>query len=1260
MGQLSLTALGVRTASVLGAIGTTVLGRSLEVAATSLISRSLNQAFAHRPQGPRLMELHLQGSSEGAPIPLVFGRARLAGQVIWAAPFQEVDGRGGGKGGSSQGRYTVSFAVGLCQGLVRRIGRVWANGRPLDLSGFAWRLHRGAEDQLPDPLIAAAEGANAPAYRGLAYVVFEDFSLDEFGATLPQLSFEVQREPAGTGRLEALAQGVCLIPGAGEFTLATEPVRRRRAPGVEASENEHLEAGRADLLVSLDQLQEDLPNCRSVLLVVGWFGSDLRAGQCEIRPKIDNAEKQTTPLSWRVAGLQRGEAAVVSLTDGAPAYGGTPSDETVLAAIAALKARGFAVGLYPFLFMDIPAGNGLPDPQGGAEQAAYPWRGRIRPMAADGSAGVAAEIAEFFGAAGAAQFAPDGAFGGPAEWRFRRFILHYAALARAAGGVDSFILGSELRALTTAWGADGNYPGVAHLQALAQECRALLGAEPVLTYAADWTEYGAHQRADGELRFPLDPLWADPAISAVGIDWYAPLADWRDGPAHADAALSEDGRDLPYLQSRIEGGEAYDWYYPDAQARAAQARLPITDGAYGKPWVYRPKDLRGWWSNPHVERSGGVELGQPTAWVPQAKPIWLVELGCPAVDKGANQPNLFLDAKSAESALPAGSNGAPDDLIQRRALEAYLDFWREGGPNNPTSPVYGGRMLAAAGVHLWCWDARPFPAFPAREELWADGPAWRRGHWLNGRVGAGELAEAVRELCAASGLADVDTSGLRGVVSGYVVDGPASARAALEPLLLVHGVQVSERGGRLVFSQPVAALELDVAELLEAPGLERADASSPVARLDLSFLDPLQDYRIGLVSAVSALPGAHAVEAVELPLALDETQAQVLAERLLAERLEGRIVGSVALPPNTLGVEPGDRVQVAGQSYAVDRIEEGARRSLSLRRSAESLAGPVASAAPAPPRPQLAPEPLALVFAVPPLTPDEANGRPLIAAFAKPWAGPLHVLAGTDETALSTRAEVLRPAMLGRLLWDLYPGPVGRWDEGNVVEIEFLGEAAISVSRAAVLDGANRFALIQPGGAVEVLAAERVELVGEGRWRLSGFLRGLAGTEEAMGAPAPAGSWLVALDERLTRAALSPEEWGAALTWRCRWRRGGADAALAATLPNLWPRPFAPAQLRVWRSAAGDVEMTWVRQARLGGDAWAGEPPLGEEREAYAVEARQNGLLLRAWETNTSQTRYSVAEQQQDGVAEGLLTVSVAQISQAIGAGRRAESHVSV
>ncbi len=67
-------------------------------------------------------------------------------------------------------------------------------------------------------------------------------------------------------------------------------------------------------------------------------------------------------------------------------------------------------------------------------------------------------------------------------------------------------------------------------------CKAIVGAGTEVGYAADWTEYGAHVLGGGaEVRFPLDPLWASPNIDFIGIDWYPPLADWRDGDAHLDA-----------------------------------------------------------------------------------------------------------------------------------------------------------------------------------------------------------------------------------------------------------------------------------------------------------------------------------------------------------------------------------------------------------------------------------------------------------------------------------------------------------------------------------------------------------------------------------------------------------------------------------------------------------------------------------------------------------------------------------------------------
>jgi hypothetical protein len=128
---------------------------------------------------------------------------------------------------------------------------------------------------------------------------------------------------------------------------------------------------------------------------------------------------------------------------------------------------------------------------------------------------------------------------------------------------------------------------------------------------------------------------------------------------------------IKYLAGNLQGGEGYEWFYPDAAARATQARTSITDGL-GKPWIFRVKDVWSWWSNAHYERVGGIELASPTGWVPQGKPIWLTELGCPAIDKGANQPSIFPDPKSSESGVPYFSDGGRDDLIQRRMLEAVF------------------------------------------------------------------------------------------------------------------------------------------------------------------------------------------------------------------------------------------------------------------------------------------------------------------------------------------------------------------------------------------------------------------------------------------------------------------------------------------------------------------------------------------------------------------------------------------------------------
>ncbi|MGF1452589.1 MAG: glycoside hydrolase/phage tail family protein, partial [Opitutales bacterium] len=681
----------------------------------------------------------------------------------------------------------------------------------------------------------------------------------------------------------------------------------------------------------------------SVLSVVSWFGDDLRCGSCSLRPKVEHREADGS-IPWRVAGLDRLTAEQVPEIDEAPVYGGTPADVTVIEALRDLKNRGFKVVFYPFILMDQVTGNGRRDPwTGAADQPPLPWRGRITLSVAPGQPGspdrtvqAEEEVAAFFGTARASDFSNDGSsvsYSGPDEWGMRRFILHQAALCRAAGGVDAFCIGTEMRGITQIRGDQDSFPGVAAFVDLLHEVRAMLGNGTKLSYAADWSEYFGYTppEGDGSRFFHLDPLWADDDVDFIGIDNYMPLSDWRDGNNHADVDWGSI-YNLDYLKANVAGGEGFDWYYADASAAEAQLRTPITDGAYGEPWVWRYKDLRSWWEQPHHDRPGGVRSSEPTAWVPQSKPIWFTELGCAALDKGTNQPNKFLDPKSSESVLPRASDGSRDDLIQMQYLRAMHDYW-SADANNPVSARYGGRMVNMGRAHVWTWDARPYPWFPGLQDVWSDGPNYIRGHWLNGRTGAQLLSSVVSEICRNAGLPRPEVADLHGLVRGYS-SSSGSARAMLEPLMLAYGFDAHEREGKLVFrsrsARPSADLSVDA--FAQHPDqdhdLERIRAAEAeiAGRVRLNHVEADADFEVRAVEV--ALPGHESVGATqsEVSLVMTAAEARSVAERWLAESRVSRETARFALPLSRTGIGAGDVVAIPDGSttalYRIDRCEQ--------------------------------------------------------------------------------------------------------------------------------------------------------------------------------------------------------------------------------------------------------------------------------------------------------------------------------------------------
>ena len=853
-----------------------------------------------------------------------------------------------------------------------------------------------------------------------------------------------------------------------------------------------------------------------------------------------------------------------------------------------------------------------------------------------------------------------------------RFILHYAALCKAAGGVEAFCIGTEMRGLTQIRGAGNSFVAVQAFRALAAEARLLLGAGTKISYAADWSEYfGYHpQDGSGDVFFHLDPLWADDTIDFIGIDNYMPLSDWRDGADHLDAQHSDSIYALDYLAGNVAGGEGFDWYYHSPEARAAQRRTPITDGTHGEPWVYRYKDLRGLWENLHHNRIGGVRATEPTGWQPGSKPIWFTEYGCAAVDKGTNQPNKFLDLKSSESSLPRYSSGARDELMQMQYLRAVADHWRDPA-HNPTSAAYGGPMVDMTRAFVWAWDTRPYPFFPNNRALWSDGRNYARGHWLNGRSAALPLSELVAAICRRAGVNDFDTSGLYGYVRGYVVDEVADARAALQPLMLRYGFDAVERDGVLRFimrdgldAVPLNRETLAVSSDLEAPLEQSREAEAALSgRLRLRFVQADGDYEVIAEEAILPDDATHAVAMSEFNMALTRAEGHQTAERWLTEARVAREGVRLALPPSMMDVGAGDVIALPpddgeGEAlYRVDRVEMGEMSLIEAVRIEPEVYDPapfddelVAL------KPFVAPVPVnALFLDLPLLRGDEVPHAPHIAASARQWPGNVAVYASGGET--NFRLNTLMPlrATMGGTQNDMAHARPGVVDRGQALQVMLTSGVLESVDEADLLGGAN-LAAIGDGSADrwEVFQFARVELIAPQTYLLRDRLRGQAGSDGVMPDVWPAGSQFVLLNSVPRQIELSPNLLRIAQTYRIgpagRPLNDPSYVQKTESFDGTGLRPYRPCHLRITEEA-GALRFGWIRRTRINGDQWTEfDVPLAEESEQYQLRILQNGGVLREELVDRASWTYTAQMRAGDGAA-GPALISVAQVSALYGAG---------
>lgn len=1269
MAQLVLTVAGAWAGNAIGGGLGQAAGAMLGSYLGSAIEQDLfgpGPSAVTKVEGARVTDLQVSGSAYGQTISRVWGRGRLAANIIWVRGIKETaiveteTTGGGGKGGAAGGgrrqttsrtryEYSADILLGVCEGPVTAVYRVWVNNTMLDPEHVgAIRVGFGEEAQTPDPLVAAVEGAGrTPAHRGLVTVMLEDFKLTPFGNRFPNFEVEVYRGSDDPGNARNLVQGVCLIPASGEFATDTDIVRKTGHANTPARAiNGNTGTKRSDYLVAIDNLKRELPNIEWINFVYSWFGTSIDVGACDLRAQCEYSQPQagafgsaTTPHLWSVAGVGRqiglgGWPTVSSYTlpngQSAISYGGTINDGSVIRAVQDLKARGYRVLFYPFIMMDMPP----PDP------APFPWRGRIT--------GAAADVAGFF-------TKPAG---------YLRFIRHCMTLCEQAGGVDAFAVGSEMVGLNRIRDAGGVYPAVPFWRQIAAEAKSRLGTNCVVTYAADWSEYRYNDRGGANVDFPLDALWADSNIDAVGIDAYFPVSD-------QNRSLT----DPAAIGAGWGSGELIDYFYASEADRdlpgrgAACVQSPISE----RFWAI--KDMRWWWENQHVPRVAGVPTGSPTAWTPRMKPIWLTEYGFPSVHCSPNRPNVFVDPKSAESFYPWYSNRSVDRVVQRAAIKGTEDYWRDPA-NNPLDGQ-GRRMLGPR--FLWCWDARPYPFFPSLTRVWTDGDNYRLGHWIQGKIGNMQLSEIVRDLCLRAGLvaSEFDVASLIDEVSGYVVSERKSFRETIAVLQTAFFFDAVESGGVLCFvkrgSGAIVAVAADDLGAAEGDGdrarirIERAqDVELPIS-IDVVHLDEARDYQSSTVTGRRQLGTSRSVTTFSLPLILSVEEAQTIAQRALREIWQGRVTLEAKLPTRAIRIDPTDVIEVpvdgVVRRFRVTSVTYGKPGLVLVRGVAtdgdmpQFVTVPTGSGGLQPNVPDTAAPSRVELMDLPLLIEGDAGeAQSFYMAACSLGGAPFRGVSLFRPTADGLDYTVSGLADVGSVIGDtvtaLPPGPAHQWDNGNAVEVQLAFGSLESLPDARVLDGAN-------GAAVngEIIQFANAVLIGPGRYRLSRLLRGRLGTEHRIAAHA-VGSRFVLLDPgRLERPTFSAGSIGAVVAWRFapvpQGPTGDQSGAISFTNGGEGLKPWSPVHPRGVRDSAGNLAISWIRRTRYGG-WWRDltDVPLNEESERYEVDVMNGTTVVRTLSASSPAATYTAAQQIADfGAVQASISVRIAQLSTAIGRG---------
>jgi hypothetical protein len=268
---------------------------------------------------------------------------------------------------------------------------------------------------------------------------------------------------------------------------------------------------------------------------------------------------------------------------------------------------------------------------------------------------------------------------------YNKYILHYATLKDGSGQslityFENFIIGSELVGLTT-YRDFGNemFNGVKELINLATKVKEL-SPHTQISYSANGL--GEYHHTSGGL-YALDDLWCNKNIDFIGISVYFSLSQ-----------KGEKGTILDAFNGFTSGDQA-DYYMSGNQK------------VYFDGPTCGAKNMKHWWSNFHYEN------GQKTCFIPESKPIYILEFGFSSSQFALQRPEAFPSTQDVKT-----GKFIVDNNLQQTGICATLLFF------NSQSFIKKS--------FLYAFDARPYQEFVTQKK-YADHILFHSGHWFNNK-----------------------------------------------------------------------------------------------------------------------------------------------------------------------------------------------------------------------------------------------------------------------------------------------------------------------------------------------------------------------------------------------------------------------------------------------------------------------------------------------------------------------------------------------